>query len=364
MISFIPLKYYEAYFINFLLIITLVVYLKTQVYELTNKENLRGNNFLGIFLLIIVVFYAGLRPISFAFGDMGIYARLYEDFQENNFIEIRGDFLFYFFIKACSKIMSPEIFFLICMFIYTYPLYLVSKRLFKEYWFYAFFMLIVSVSFWSYGTNGIRNGLATSIFLLAITQKNKKILLLLLIATVNIHQSLVIVVVIYLITTYFKNTKFIFIFWLLSIPLSLILGGVLETFFLSAGFDGGDKLEGYLSVNEEYQESFSKTGFRWDFLIYSSTGVLAGLYFIFKKQLEDTFYTHLFNLFLLTNAVWIIVIRANFSNRFAYLSWFMLGIVIIYPLLKYKFFQNQNKIIGNIILFYFSITYLLNFILT
>ena len=36
------------------------------------------------------------------------------------------------------------------------------------------------------------------------------------------------------------------------------------------------------------------------------------------------------------NAFWIMVIRAEFSNRFAYLSWFLYPIVLAYPLLKLK----------------------------
>lgn len=364
MIEFIPLEDYKAAFINFQFVITLFFFLKTFRYELTDSANLKANNFAGFIIMTLIILYAGLRPISYAFGDMGTYAKLFEDIKTDGFIEIKGDFLFYYFLKICSSIMPVEFFFLLCMFLYTYPLYIVSKRLFQEYWFYAFFMLVVSLSFWAYGTNGIRNGLGTTLFLLAITMKDKKYIYLLLFASVNVHQSMIIPIVMYFAVTYYTNTKYIFIFWLFCIPLSLVLGGVLETFFLGLGFDDSDKLGNYLTENDEYQEMFSNVGFRWDFLVYSATGVIAGLYFILKREFEDKFYTHLVNVYLLTNAIWILVIRANFSNRFAYLSWFMLGLVIIYPFLKMKFFDNQHKIIGRVMLGYFLITYLFNFILT
>ncbi|MBA4135207.1 MAG: hypothetical protein C0525_10825, partial [Flavobacterium sp.] len=114
-----------------------------------------------------------------------------------------------------------------------------------------------------------------------------------------------------------------------------------------------------LVEDEEILEEFSAVGFRWDFLLYSISGVFTGLYFIFKKEFEDEFYKRLINLYLMTNAFWILVIRANFSNRFAYLSWFLLGVVIIYPFLKRVFFKEQHQIIGKIILAYFLFTYVL-----
>jgi hypothetical protein len=144
----------------------------------------------------------------------------------------------------------------------------------------------------------------------------------------------------------------------------LLLGSILETFFLGIGLGEDVKLKGYLIESEEYQEQMSAVGFRWDFLLYSIIGVFTGMYFIYKKNFKDKFYTHIFNVYLLTNAIWILVIRANFSNRFAYLSWFMLGLIIIYPFLKYKFFDNQHKMIGRILLSYFLITYFLEFVLS
>ena len=71
----------------------------------------------------------------------------------------------------------------------------------------------------------------------------------------------------------------------------------------------------------------------------------------------------IYSIYLFANALWILVIQANFSNRFAYLSWFMLGLVIVYPFLKQLFFKNQSAILGNILLLYFVFTYLFDFVL-
>ena len=114
---------------------------------------------------------------------------------------------------------------------------------------------------------------------------------------------------------------------------------------------------------DEIDEAITKTGFRWDFLIYSATGVFAGWYYLFKKNFSDKLYEQLFNMYLITNAFWVLVIRANFTNRFAYLSWFMLAIIIFYPILKEQLFKQHHRMVGAVLLLYFMFTYIFNVIL-
>ena len=96
------------------------------------------------------------------------------------------------------------------------------------------------------------------------------------------------------------------------------------------GFD--DRLT-YLT-NEQEEGVFSHSGFRWDFLIYSMMPILLGYYIVIRHGIRNKTYEMLLNTYTLSNAFWIMVIRANYSNRFAYLSWFMYPIVLAYPLLK------------------------------
>jgi hypothetical protein len=165
----------------------------------------------------------------------------------------------------------------------------------------------------------------------------------------------------YFVSTYYKKTKVLLFIWLLAIPLSLVVGSFFETFFLSLGF-GEEKLDLYLGEFDTVNEGVELiVGFRWDFLFYSCFGIFAIWYYVFKRKLDDVYYTNLANMYIIANTFWVLVIRANYSNRFAYLSWFMLGLVIIYPLLKRYMFDNQNKKIGTILLIYFLFTFLVNF---
>ena len=359
--TLIPLEYYGAFYYYFLLMVVLAVFIQSGAQSIDNSANLKIKRNLGIFLVYFVLIYMGTRPLSGRyFGDMRTYSVRYLGYAAGQELFVGKDIFFDYFMKFCSSIMSVEMFFLICSALYVYPLYLASKKMFEGYWFYCFLMIVISMSFWSYGTNGIRNGIATSFFTYAITRERPLYKYLWMLLAVAFHQSLIIPIIAYFISTKFNKTSLYFKLWLITIPLSIILGSFWEGFFMNLGLFETERAEGYLTGGEEFAEQFSSTGFRWDFLLYSATGTFAGWYFIIKKKFQDPLYSHIFNVYLICNAFWILVIRATFSNRFAYLSWFLLGIVIIYPLLKNRFFLKQHNVVAKVTFVYFLFTFLLN----
>jgi len=359
MFDLIPLEYYSLLFYNFLLLVVLIMYFQSIRTDLDSNSNINKKRILGTFVLCLLIFYMGVRPISGSyFGDMGRYALMFNDYAAGKDLITKKDVLFEVLMYTSSAVMDVYVFFLFCAFLYCYAVYRISVKYFESYWFYAFLIQIAALSFWGAGTNGIRNGLGAACFLWALSMSNKKITWVLLICSVSIHGSMLLPVAAYFLTLYYKNTKMYFYFWLISIPLSLALGGFFESIFANLGFGSEERIAGYLTELDE-GISNSRTGFRWDFLIYSASGVFSGWYFIIKRKFVDVFYSHLFNMFLICNAFWVLVIRANFSNRFAYLSWFLLGLVIIYPLLKMKFFNNQHVIVGRVIFVFFMVTYIL-----
>lgn len=303
----------------------------------------------------------GNRPVSGAyFIDMGNYARSFNYIQNGGVVIINKDYIFNNFMVACTKIMNVRWFFFLCALIYTVPCYLFSKKYAGSYWYFMFFMFIGSFSFWAYGTNGIRNGLGTSMFILALCFYNKKIIMYALMAlSFGIHSSSIIPIAAFLTSGVYKNPKSYLYIWLAAIPLSLIGGSFWEGFFGGLGFGDDTRAEDYLTKGNMNNDQFAYTGFRWDFLFYSSFAVFAGWYYIFKKKVTDQFYVHLWGTYIIANAFWILVIRANFSNRFAYLSWFLMAPVIAYPLLRYKLFSNQYRVVGVVIAIYYLFTYLM-----
>lgn len=358
--SLIPLNSYTPLFYNVILVLVLLSFVKLQTKGYVIHTN-STKEYISLILLIAVTLYMGLRPISFVFGDMGIYAKYFREFSNGAEITNNKDYLWRLFMQFCSGIMSAQLFFLLCAVLYIVPLYRASKKWFGADRYFIFLMLIASFSFWAYGTNGIRNGIATSfiIYGLAFTGKKHFKYIIFLVAYF-IHGSVMIPIAAYVLTLFYNNTRHYLIGWLLAIPLSLALGGFWESLFASFGF-GGDRLS-YLT-DAQFASQFSRTGFRWDFLIYSGAAVYAGFYFIFKKNFKDKLYHQLFNIYVITNAFWILVIRSSFSNRFAYLSWFLMAIIIFYPFFKQQFFVKQQKVLAYTVLVYYGFTYFMFVIL-
>ncbi|MFH6772695.1 EpsG family protein [Gaetbulibacter aestuarii] len=315
----------------------------------------------GYMTLIGLTLYLGLRPVSGRyFVDMATYYNYFQNYSLGAHVTSSKDVVFHYFMKFSSHFMTAHGFFLLMDIIYIYPLYLFSKKYFKQYWYYSFLVLIVSFSFYSYGTNGIRNGAATSLFVLGLCFPENKIKTgICFITAALFHKSLTLPIGAYLLTLMYNNPKTYLIAWLAAIPVSLVAGSVFVSLFSSLGFD--DRLAGYLTGQGNLDVPVY-TGFRWDFIFYSSFAVFAGWYFIIKKGFHDTFYFKILNIYLICNAFWILVIRAPFSNRFAYLSWFLMGIVIMYPILKQPLFKNHQLFISKIITVYFLFTFLMYFV--
>ena len=86
--------------------------------------------------------------------------------------------------------------------------------------------------------------------------------------------------------------------------------------------------------------------------------ILLGYYVVIKRGISDKVYLILLNTYTISNAFWVMIIRANFSNRFAYLSWFMLPIVLAYPLFKFDIWgDSQGKRASQIMLAHVGFTW-------
>ncbi|KMQ70437.1 hypothetical protein ACM44_12385 [Chryseobacterium koreense CCUG 49689] len=312
----------------------------------------------GYLLLFFGIFYVGTRPVSEIFVDMMNYSLIYNRVVAGEKPIIKNDYLFNYFMVFCTKLMSDRSFFFLCNLIYAIPCYIFSKKYSGSYWYYVFFIFLGSFMYWPFATNGIRNGLGTAIFIFGLCFYERKIPMYALMAVAfGMHNSLIIPIAGFVIAGIYKNPKIYLYIWLAAIPLSLIGGGFWESLFGGLGFGDDTRAADYLTKGNVNKDTFAYTGFRWDFLFYSSFAVFAGWYFIFKKNITDKFYIHLWGTYMIANAFWILVIRANFSNRFAYLSWFLMAPVIAYPLLRYKMFPNQYRVVGVVIAIYYLFTY-------
>lgn len=362
----IPASLYQALYINLIFILTILYVLSHQ--DLTFKTVYAGrdNYRSSLVLSIILILFLGLRPVSYHFVDTVNYAAKYKLLQYGleNYNPEDSDWLFSWFMDKCAQLVSVNTFFLIVEIGYIGCTLWACKRLMRNNVWVALLMNLATFSFYSFGTNGIRNGLACSIVLVAFSyilgSKSDKIkAAILCFCAYNIHHSMALPILMMVVSAFilprFRNSLQLTIaFWVFSIFLSLTVGDWLENFFANLGFD--DRLENYIT-SDEYDESFSSTGFRWDFLLYGVMPIILGWYVVIKKQVYNRTYLMLLNTYILCNAFWIMLIRSSFSARFAYLSWFIYPIILAYPLLKLPIWKNQGNKLNWVILANLGFTY-------
>lgn len=371
-----PLIYSTIYYIVLLALCLMIVFKYGVSQDNSNVTRaMPVTQVIATMFTIIVILFIGLRPISGpAFIDMPLYAHTYNHFYDGSLggtDDVRGEWIFYWFGNTCKKLglIDREYFFAIAI-IYFGLMAATCWRLMRNNMFVAILFCFISLSCLSYGTNGIRNGMASSIMMLAITFLNKErkweiiISLILMYISINIHKSMSLtglcaIVAFFLI----KDTKYALFFWFASIVISAVAGNYVTEFFVDLGFD--DRMEAYANLDEfgEVKESVNvKAGFRIDFILYSIMPIIMAWYVTIKRNFKDSMYNIIASTYILANAFWVMVIRSNQSNRFAYLSWFLYPIVIAYPLLRMNIWDDQDKKLAIILLLYSGFTFFMNFI--
>jgi len=365
MIDFIPPYLYTDLFRLFVFILIVFAVLESFSGKLFDPGIRAVNNIIAYFVVVIIIMYMGLRPVSPYFGDTVNYAHSFFRIQMNTdqfSILDGGEWLFNTIMLWFAKYSNIHAFFLFCATIYVGALWWAFKRIFREDFLIPFIVAMGMFTFWSYGVNGIRNGMAASVIILALSfRQNITAMVLLSILGLGIHKSLSLMIAAAAVSLFIKDSKIYFSIWVGCILVSLIAGNSLANIIAGSNLIGDDRFARYIT-GKNTQDTFSYTGFRWDFLLYSAIPVAVGYYIIFKEKYSDKFYIWLYNIYLLTNAFWIIVIRANFSNRFAQISWFLIPLVLIYPFFMKKFWDDQPIKIGCIIIVAYLYTFYLAFI--
>ena len=365
----IPISFYAPLFYHVLLI---VVFLTCFIYWSQAEGHTPAvfNKSFAVPLLVIIVLYMGLRPISVYFGDMASYAKRFCAIQSvgASYLIGEGEWIFQCYMYLCGLVMNVEAWFVLTAALYTGLMAVAFYKVHRQYAFTVLLFAAATYSFWSYGTNGIRNGLATSLVVLAISLRhghNKWTGLLpmaaLLFLAANIHKSTLLPILCFLLTFLCNRPAIYLLGWCVSIVLSLAMGGFWENFFTNLQILEDARIANYLQ-GEVAADTFSRVGFRWDFVLYSLFPLALGWYYIFKKHFQDPFYFQLFNTYVAANAAWVLVCRAAFSNRFAYLSWFLIPWVIAYPLVSQRFMPRQWSKTATILLVYYAITYVLTIV--
>ena len=162
-------------------------------------------------------------------------------------------------------------------------------------------MSLLNFSFYGFAVNGIRNGIAAHIFLLGLTLP-KRYGFLLILASIGFHSSMLIPAIGYVSSCFFKRVNWYYYLWLGCLCLSLVYSGFSE--LIQAIGIGGDKF-------------------------------------------NDGIYSTFVITYLFANSIFLLVNEIAFSNRFAYLSWFMIVPIILYPIYKLRTKKDTNMLLAS-----------------
>lgn len=369
-IEFIDYYYYStAYYMLFVVLTwaTVLYYIGSNNQKLLHAEGSPSQG-AAFVLTLLMSFFIGLRQLARDFGDTRAYANSFNGNESYLPLDFRTEWLWQNIQYFCKSVLGMNVheFFVLVAIVFFFGMFVCSMIVTRKNLWVAMIFFFTAMQTFTYSTNGIRNGMACSMVLVSIALlaeygKRKQILAaLIMLAALFIHRSSMLPSFSAFFALYFvKETKWGFRFWLASIAISLLAGPLVTEFFAALGFD--DRMSKY-SMTEADEEIFSHTGFRWDFLLYSLFPVVMVWYVTRHRKFNDPGYNVIANTYLFCNAFWIMVIRSSFSNRFAYLSWFMYPLVMFYPLLRMNIWKDQDRKTAVILFLYSLFTFFMFFI--
>ena len=338
----------------------------------------------ALFFSILLIVFIGLRPVHYLFGDTVNYAYGYrtEVINSTFSINLEKEWFWRFVRDTCRSMgLSVNIWFFVIAIGYIGFVFLGLQKLVGENVWMGMLFFLSAFETYQFGVNGLRNGFACSAailaFAIAANGNVSKMLLggVVLIFALGSHKSTMLPIAAFVAATFvIKSPKWAIYFWILSIGVSLVAGGTMVNFFSGLGFD--DRMSSYANGMQEFGSSFSSTGFRWDFLAYSAMPIWLTWYVTTKAEkdraeygdtveeaetnitgagrLADAHSMRVFNIlattYILANSFWVMVIKAAFSNRFAYLSWFLYPVVLAYAVIRLHIWPDQDKKAGLILL--------------
>lgn len=298
----------------------------------------------SVIMCFALICFLGFRPHSSVFGDTYNYATWFGMSYWTGFDMEAENLLFdNLYVWLGDNFPDATPLFVIMAFINLVCTLITCRKLFPANTFLAFLVCLAAFSTFSYLTNGIKAGVAASLFLVSLAYRDNLIVSIpFLLLSWGFHHSMQLPVAVYVLTLFFKDSRWYFYGWLFCLFCAATHISFFQTLFAGMTDDSGSS---YLSSTEDWG---GKSGFRIDFVIYSAMPVLMGYYVIFKYELRDKLYEDMLHYYLAANGIWMLCMYGQYTNRIAYLSWFAYPFLIVYPSLaipndSHPLVENMNK---------------------
>lgn len=214
----------------------------------------------------------------------------------------------------------------------------------SEYRYYFLLLLFISLGYYNGGTNVMRSGFANALIYLAMSRylkcnlSGKGILEFICISVmaITIHFSVLLTILSLIVGYLFPKVRVYFFIWLGCVILSYLnlLEPIVEPINNILDPSATERLDKYLLEIGKEVDIYQNAGWRLDFIIYSAVPLIFAFYYIRKCKYKDKFYHCVLCAYLIANSYWLCVIKMPFTDRVAYLSWCLIPIVTVYPILS------------------------------
>lgn len=355
----IPAEYYQLVYTIIVVVFGIPVCYRYANYgidrlELADKEPIVKSLLFTFFIILFV----GLRPNSPVFADgMGYWKGILDHRWENRPLkDISYQFATKWLMSTLSSLgIHPQIGFIVLASVVYGGALVAMRKMFPRDTFLAMIMFCGTFGTFAGAVNGIKNGMACSMFLCALAYKdNWKVCLIFLIISYGFHHSMELSIAAFIACLFYSNTRVYSYVWIVSLILAILHVTYFQTFF--AGFTD-EQGASYLLTDENSWVS----GLRLDFAAYSFAPIALGWWISCKKELQSS-YRFVLNVYLLMNSIWLLCMYASYTNRIAALSWSLFPVIILMPLLNDKVSDNQFKVLSWFVVGQLSFTLLMTII--
>ena len=350
-----PELYYTVY-LAIITVLTVAWCIKYRVNRRIQNNSAWESTASLLFIFLVISLFIGYRPISEFFNDMPQYQGKYDreagmifsfDWDTNNLIYDNLQSLF------VSLSIPPRVWYVLMSFLYFGGIAYASFRLFPNDKIISFVFYLAAFSTFSYATNGIKAGVAASVFLVALANYRKPLIsIFIAVLSYGFHHAMILPIISYIIVIFFKRDYLILALWLVSLLLAAAHVTYFQIFF--AGITDEHGAEYLLGAFKEI------SGFRIDFILYSSAPIF--IRFFLPQQSISGGYRLLWRAYTFANAVWLLCMYASYNNRIAYLSWFIYPFLLIFPFLQDGGIYAKYRYLNIVVLIHLSFTLFMHFI--
>lgn len=312
-------------------------------------------NLLTLSIIIIISAIVAFRDYS-----IGADTLTYVENYISNASFIGFEPLFRILIKFFNLItVDPTLFFgfvcfLITMFYYkTYEELEYNHKIY--YTLILFSLLLFSSWYISAVTNGLRQGIALVILYYSFVKYflNKKyfIFIIFLLLSIFFHYSIIIVIP-FLILYHLLSFNKLFILWFV-IGVFYIFGINEIIFYNIMNIFGQNEI--FLKIkNYAGSESVAYHGFNWNFFIYTIFFPLISIIISYSRNNFKHLPIVLIKIYMVLCLPYFIFGFANYSNRYAFIAWFLIPLIQLSIIKQFNFSRNSLQFIS-ITLFCFGV---------